>query len=318
MSRENPLDKAIEHSMRRAKRHLDELTKVQNDYLIAMQQLQVRPSASRLKKQISSLADKALKLAKSLSQDFQGCKSHKDFPVVFREFTEKLKSLQRDLEEATVRQEFKMLTPSEIDLSSVLSSSVRKPSSLDWKGNFIENWMVISVDEPDQNNLVVETSEQKMVFKPLHNSKRRRREEVNAIASDVNTIAQTFKDLNELVNSRQVSIEEIEDNTSSERLSIEVAKRNIFQASKNKNKLVLTIGGTVIGGLVGGPVGAVALGLKAGIGIGLGSSVIGGIIGHKEGKKAQKKIDEELREPWNPQESHLTESIHSITISEQL
>merc|ERR1719317_1635816 len=50
--------------------------------------------------QISGLEDKALRLAKSLSEDFQDCKSHKDFPKIFNEFTDKLKSLQYDLNEA--------------------------------------------------------------------------------------------------------------------------------------------------------------------------------------------------------------------------
>merc|ERR1719192_303455 len=88
--------------------------------------------------QISGLEDKALKLAKRLSEDFQGCKSHKDFPVIFREFTKKLKSLQQDLQEATVRQQLKSLTPDEIDFPSVLSSSPKStPLPEAKRGNFL-------------------------------------------------------------------------------------------------------------------------------------------------------------------------------------
>jgi len=321
MSRENPLDQAIDCSMRRAKRHLSELTKVQNEYLIVMKQLQVRPSASRLKVQISGLEDKALRLAKSLSQDFQGCKSHKDFPLVFREFTERLKSLQRDLEEATVRSELQMLTPNEIDIPSAPSSSVMKPTSPDSKVSSIENEKVAEVDEPDQFYLVPDRSEQKMVTKPLCNSKKRRSEEVNVIAHDVDTIAQTFEDLNDLVVKQKVNMEEIVASRNYSKLSIESAKRNILHAAKYKSKIILTVGGTVIGGLVGGPVGAAALGLKAGVGIGFGTSVIGGMIGHKESQKVQKKLAEEVRVPWDPQESNsdipLTD-LQSISLSEKL
>jgi len=103
---------------------------------------------------------------------------------------------------------------------------------------------------------------------------------------------------------------------------IEEAKRNIFKASKYQSNLVYTIGGTVLGGLVGGPVGAVALGLKAGIGIGVGSSLIGGLLGHEKSKKEKQKINDELREPWNPQESHtelsVTASPANMITSEQL
>jgi len=312
MSRDIHLDKAIDRSMRNAKRHLNELTEVQNEYLIVMKQLQIRPSASRLKVQISGLEEKALRLAKSLSQDFQGCKSHKDFPVIFREFTERLKSLQRDLEEATVRKELKKLTPNEMDIPSAPLSSVMKPTSTDSK--------VIEVDEPDQLNLVPDSSEQKMVFKPLCNSKKRRSEEVNAIARDVNTIAQTFEDLNDLVVKQQLSMQDIVGSRSSTQLSIESAKMNIIHAAKHKSKIVLTIGGTVIGGLLGGPVGAAALGMKAGVGIGFGTSVIGGIMGHKGSQKAQKMLAEEVREPWDPRESHsdIPADLQSIALSEKL
>merc|ERR550534_3433917 len=90
--------------------------------------------------QISGLEDKALKIAKALSEDFQGCKSHKDFPVVFREFTKKLKSLQQDLQEATVRKKLKTLTPDEIDFPSVLSSSLKStPLPEEKQGNFLHD-----------------------------------------------------------------------------------------------------------------------------------------------------------------------------------
>merc|ERR1719320_2048647 len=79
--------------------------------------------------QISGLEDKALRLAKVLSQDFMGCKSHKDFPIVFSKFTKKLKSLQQDLNESSIRQQLKKLTPDEIDFPFDLSSSIKSPSS---------------------------------------------------------------------------------------------------------------------------------------------------------------------------------------------
>lgn len=322
MSISTPLDRAIESSMRRAKRHLTQLTKVQSDYVIVMKQLQKRPSASRLKMQISGLEDKALKIAKALSEDFQGCKSHKDFPVVFREFTKKLKSLQRDLQEATVRKELKTLTPDEIDFPSALSSSAKSPTSPEAKrGNFFDQ-QNIPVNEPDHSTSFGDSLEQKIVFKPLGESKKRRNNEVNAIARDVDTIAQTFEELNELVRDQEVGLDQIQENTFSARLKIEEAKRNILKASKYQSNLVYTIGGTVLGGLVGGPVGAVALGLKAGIGIGVGSSLIGGLLGHERSKKEKQKINDELREPWNPQESHtelsVTGSPANIITSEQL
>jgi len=312
MSRATPLDKAIDSSMHRAKRHLAELTAVQNDYLIVAKQLQARPSASRLKMQVSGLEDKALNLAKALSQDFQGCKSHKDFPIIFREFTKKLKSLQQDLNEASVRQQLKKLTPDEIDFPLDLSSSIKSQSShYSSTGNFLKEAQSEVINEPYQSRPIDQSLEQKYVFKPLGDSKKRKNDEVKAIARDVNTIAQTFEELKELVNDQQLGIDDIQENTDSARQSIDIAKRNIFQASKYHSNLVYTIGGTVIGGLVGGPVGAAALGLKAGLGIGIGTSVLGGILGRKKSQIEKRKIDDELREPWNPQESHTELSIHS-------
>merc|ERR1719233_2769010 len=150
--------------------------------------------------QISGLEDKALKLAKALSEDFQGCKSHKDFPVVFTEFTKKLKSLQQDLQEANVRKKLKKLIPDEIDFPSVLSSRVKSPSSPESKyGNLYEDQENISLNEQNQSNPFRESAEQKIVFKPLGTSKKRKNKEVNEIARDVNTIAETFEELNELV-----------------------------------------------------------------------------------------------------------------------
>jgi len=218
MSRATPLDRAIESSMRRAKRHLTDLTKVQSDYVIVMKQLQARPSASRLKMQISGLEDKALKIAKALSEDFQGCKSHKDFPVVFREFTKKLKSLQQDLQEATVRKELKTLTPDEIDFPSALSSSAKSPTSPEAKrGNFFDDRKSIPVNKPDHSTSFGDSLEQKIVFKRLGESKKRKNKEVNAIARDVDTIAQTFEELNELVRDQEVGLDEIQENTYSAR-----------------------------------------------------------------------------------------------------
>jgi len=324
MSRGTPLDRAIESSMRRAKQNLSVLTKVQSDYIIVLKQLQERPSSSRLKMQMSGLESKALKLAKSLSQDFQGCKSHADFPAVFREFTEKLKLLQQDLHEASVRQKLKKLTPDEIDFPSISESNQKDiPLSDCHIEKVIEEEQKTLVIESDQRNPFRQTSEQKMVFKPLvKDSKKRKNEQVNAIARDVNSIAQTFEELNELVYDQQIGLEDIEENTNSAKQSIEVAKRDILKASKYQNNMVYTIGGTVLGGLVGGPVGAVALGLKAGIGFGIGASVVGGIFGRKKGNLANKKIDSELREPWNPQESYTelsgSRSPKDIIISEQL
>jgi len=319
MSRGTPLDKAIESSMRRAKRNLAELTKVQSDYVIVMQQLQERPSSSRLKMQVSGLEDKALQLAKALSQEFTGCKSHKDFPVIFSEFTKKLKSLQQDLNETTVRQKLRKLTPDGIDFSS---SSAKNPSSFESKkGNFLEEEKIRSINGSAQSNPFRQSSEQKMIFKPLlDDSVKRKNEKVNAIARDVHTIAETFEELKELVHDQQVGLDEIEENTSSVRQNIESAKRNIFQASKYQSNLVYTLGGTVIGGLIGGPLGAAALGLKAGLGIGIGTSVIGGIVGRKKSQIEKRKINDELREPWNPQESHTELSVNKSprVLSEQL
>merc|ERR550534_370670 len=255
--------------------------------------------------QISGLEDKALKLAKALSEDFQGCKSHKDFPIIFSEFTKKLKSLQRDLNEASVRQQLKKLTPDEIDFPSDLPSSIKSPSSpYSNSGNLLEEAQSGAINEPHQDSPIDQSLEQKYVFKPLGDSKKRKNEEVRAIARDVNTIAETFEELKELVNDQMVGIDDIQKNTDSARQSIEIAKRNIFQASKYHSNLVYTIGGTVVGGLLGGPVGAAALGLKAGLGIGIGTSVLGGMLGRKKSQIEKKKIDDELREPWNPQESH--------------
>merc|ERR1719285_79861 len=275
--------------------------------------------------QISGLEDKALKIAKALSEDFQGCKSHKDFPVVFREFTKKLKSLQQDLQEATVRKKLKTLTPDEIDFPSALSSTVKSSTSPEAKrGNFFDDQENIPMYETDHSNPFNDSLEQKIVFKPLAlgESKKRKNKEVNAIARDVDTIAQTFDELNELVHDQEVGLDQIEENTFSARLKMVEAKKNILKASKYQSNLVYTIGGTVLGGLVGGPVGAVALGLKAGIGIGVGSSLIGGLLGHEKSKKENQRINDELRQPWNPQESHTelsaSGSPKNIAISEQL
>jgi len=122
--------------------------------------------------------------------------------------------------------------------------------------------------------------------------KQQRRKDIQRIEKDIFVVNEMMMDMNQILQSQQHDIDEIEDH-------VENAVDNTHEGVKEINKAAsyrsagygLAIGVGIALAVVGGPIALVAgAGLKAAGGIALGSGIVGGITG----KKIQRVVNDDL------------------------